>query len=68
MNEIINLKTWFIKNLFLLLLGCTVAMGRIIYVDADANGINDGSSWANAYKYLQDALRDAAAGDDVRLA
>jgi len=32
---------------------------RIIYVDDDANGLNDGSSWVNAYKYLQDALVDA---------
>jgi len=32
---------------------------RIIYVDDDANGLNDGSSWQNAYNFLQDALADA---------
>jgi hypothetical protein len=31
----------------------------IYYVDANARGKNDGSSWANAYVYLQDALADA---------
>ncbi|MHC4648485.1 MAG: hypothetical protein ACYTBJ_23750, partial [Planctomycetota bacterium] len=35
------------------------APGRIIYVDANAPPGGDGSSWATAYKYLQDALADA---------
>jgi len=36
------------------------AVGETIYVDDDAGGANDGSSWSNAYAYLQDALGDAA--------
>jgi parallel beta-helix repeat protein len=41
------------------------ASGQITYVDADANGANDGSTWADAYNYLQDALADAASDGDV---
>jgi len=38
---------------------CAPAIGKIIYVDASAAGANNGSSWADAYNYLQDALADA---------
>jgi len=37
-------------------------------VDADANGLNDGSSWANAHNYLRDALTVASSGDEIRVA
>ena len=40
----------------------------IIYVDDDATGANDGSSWENAYRHLQDALAAVEAGDEVRIA
>jgi len=36
------------------------ASAKVIYVDANAPGpTHDGSSWVNAYNYLQDALSDA---------
>jgi hypothetical protein len=38
---------------------------RIIFVDANTPDNNDGSSWTNAYKYLQDALADAASDPNV---
>jgi predicted outer membrane repeat protein len=50
---------------------CTAAIGKTIYVDDDANGINDGSSWTNAYIHLQDALAEAEAAEkpvEIRVA
>jgi predicted outer membrane repeat protein len=47
---------------------CVVASGRIIYVDDDATGADDGSSWPDAFHYLQHALQSAEAGDEVRVA
>ena len=42
--------------------------GEIIFVDADATGANNGSSWADAYNDLQDALAVAQSGDEIRVA
>ncbi len=42
--------------------------GRTLYVDDDAPGPGDGSSWATAFQDLQDALAVASAGDEIRVA
>jgi len=63
-----NLKSCLVMAMFLMAIGGGAAVGQIIYVDADANGVNDGSSWTDAYNYLQDALADANSGDEIWVA
>lgn len=44
------------------------AQADIIYVDQSANQANDGTSWADAYVDLQDALISASLGDQIWVA
>ncbi len=44
------------------------AMAKIVYADDDATGTNNGSSWANAFAHLQNALAVAQSGDEIRVA
>jgi hypothetical protein len=40
----------------------------MLYVHQAASGVGDGSSWADAFASLQDALRVAQPGDEVWVA
>ena len=63
------LKSKLTISLFIVVLAAsTTAQAKIIYVDDDATGANDGSSWVDAYSYLQDALMFASSGDEIRVA
>jgi hypothetical protein len=54
-----NSNTGLRVSVLLLAAICTVAVGENIYVDENATGANNGSSWPDAYNFLQDALADA---------
>ncbi len=55
-----NMKCRIVAVACVLLAGAwATAQARIIYVDPVATGARDGSSWIDAYGYLQDALADA---------
>lgn len=52
-----------------LVVGLTLAgWGSVVYVDDDAVGANDGTSWTDAFVRLQDALAAAWPGDEIRVA
>jgi predicted outer membrane repeat protein len=52
-----------------LVVGLSVtATAKIIYIDDDAKQGGSGSSWANAFSYLQTALTVANTGDEIRVA
>ncbi len=67
MNRRKWLNNW-MAILVLVLAVASPAAGQIIYVDPCATGANDGTSWGDAYNYLQDALAVAGDGNDIWVA
>ena len=53
---------------FGLFLVALTVQAQTVYVDADAGGSNDGTSWANAYTDLATAIDSAAAGSQLWIA
>jgi predicted outer membrane repeat protein len=51
-----------------LLIGTSALVQAQIYVNAGASGNNDGTTWADAYTDLNDALESATSGDQVWVA
>ena len=62
-----NLRTLTICWLVTLLSPVGFAAGAVLYVDDDSPG-GDGTSWATAFDYFQDALAVADANDEIRVA
>jgi len=61
------MKLYSIALLLLFFINNSIAQ-TIIYVDTNATGTNNGSSWTNAYTNLQSALATASSGDQLWVA
>lgn len=55
-------------SIFLLLFSFNSIGQNILYVDSAATGLDDGTTWANAYNDLQDALESAQPGEQIWVA
>lgn len=66
-----NTCRWAVISLLLVITCNRAFAGKTLYVDDDAAGANDGSSWENAYTFLQDAftyLKSSGEQVEIRVA
>jgi hypothetical protein len=61
-----GINTWLVTLVFVQAIA-PIGTAKIIYVDDSAPPNGGGTSWAAAFKFLQDALDDAASGDEIRV-
>ncbi len=54
--------------LFTLLISVKLTLASVIYVKESANGLNNGTSWTNAFTKLQDALAISLPNDEIWVA
>lgn len=62
------MKKCFTSLFFFLFTSLVFDITAQIYVNDDAAGMNNGTSWADAYTDLQMALANASEGDEIRVA
>ncbi|MCH8261208.1 MAG: hypothetical protein IIC46_13505, partial [Planctomycetes bacterium] len=63
-------RSWMAAGLAVGLVLSAAGAGSVLHVDDDAPPGGNGSSWETAYRFLQDALADAAGGgvNEIRAA
>lgn len=63
-----HLTTWLTFTFIVLACSPFPTRAATIYVNASANGANNGGSWADALRSLEDALASAGLGDEIWVA
>lgn len=57
-----------VQTVIIILLASFISSAKVIYVNPDAKGSKDGSSWNNAFTDLQSALHASSSGDSIWVA
>ncbi|MGD1846374.1 MAG: choice-of-anchor D domain-containing protein [Salibacteraceae bacterium] len=64
----LRMGVWLTLCLALMAVGLQGAKAATVYVDLNATGANNGTSWGNAFTNLSDAIFNATSGDDIWIA